>query len=67
MQLLESYKLLHGVNPLSCAYVVCACEIEKASFYVILYVSKCSASVQIPLIQTVLTKHIKVDALGHKM
>ena len=48
-------------------YVVCACEIEKVSFYVILYVSKCSASVQVPLIQTVLTKHIEVDALGHKM
>ena len=48
-------------------YVVCACEIEKVSFYVILYVSKCSASVHIPLIQTVLTKHIEVDALGHKM
>ena len=30
------------------------------------YVSKCSASIQIPHIQTVLTKHIKVAALGHK-
>ena len=31
------------------------------------YVSKCSASVQIPHIQTVLTKRIEVAALGHKM
>ena len=32
-----------------------------------IYVSKCSASIQIPHIQAVLTKHIKVAALGHKM
>ena len=31
------------------------------------YVSKCSASIQIPHIQTVLMKHIEVAALGHKM
>ena len=30
------------------------------------YVSKCSTSIQIPHIQTVLTKHIEVNALGHK-
>ena len=32
-----------------------------------IYVSKCSASIQIPHSQTVLTKHIEVAALGHKM
>ena len=31
------------------------------------YVSKCSASIQIPHIETILTKHIEVAALGHKM
>ena len=31
------------------------------------YVSKCSASIQIPHTETVLTKHIKVADLGHKM
>ena len=31
-----------------------------------IYVSKCSASIQIPHIQTVLTKHIEVADLGHK-
>ena len=32
-----------------------------------IYVSKCSASIQIPHIQMVLTKHIKAADLGHKM
>ena len=32
-----------------------------------IYVSMCSASIPIPHIQTVLTKHIEVAALGHKM
>ena len=31
------------------------------------YVSKCLASIQMPHIQTVLTKHIEVAALGHNM
>ena len=31
------------------------------------YVSKCSTSIHIAHIQTVLTKHIEVSALGHKM
>ena len=31
------------------------------------YISKCSASIQIPHIQTVLTKHIEDAALGHKI
>jgi len=31
------------------------------------FVSKCSATIQIPHIQTALTKHIQVAALGHKM
>ena len=31
------------------------------------YFSKCSASIQIPHIQTALTKHIQVAALSHKM
>ena len=30
-------------------------------------VSKCSANIQIPHIQTVLTKHIEAAILGHKM
>ena len=34
--------------------------------FIIIYVSKCSASIQIPHIQTVLTKLIEVAALGHK-
>ena len=33
----------------------------------VIYASKCSASIQIPHIQTVLTKRIDVAALGHKM
>ena len=33
----------------------------------LIYVSKCSASIQIPHIRTVSTKHIEVAALGHKM
>ena len=32
-----------------------------------IYVSKCSASIHIPHIQMVLTKHIKAADLGHKM
>ena len=32
-----------------------------------IYVSKCSTSIQIPHIQTVLTKHVAVAALGHMM
>ena len=35
--------------------------------FICIYVSKCSASIQIPRIQTVLTKRIEVAALGHKM
>ena len=35
--------------------------------FICLYLSKCSASIQIPHIQTVLTKRIEVAALGHKM
>ena len=31
------------------------------------YASKCSTSMQIPHIQTVLTKHTEAAALGHKM
>ena len=33
----------------------------------IIYVSKCSTSIQIPYVKTELTKHIKAAALGHKM
>ena len=32
-----------------------------------IYVSKCSTSIHIPHIQIVLTKHIVVATLGHKM
>ena len=54
--------------------VVCDCfgqfqnHTEAVWFYhIYIYVSKCSASIQIPHIQTVLTKHIEVAALGRKM
>ena len=35
--------------------------------YLFIYVSKCSTSIQIPHIQTILTKHIEVAPLGHKI
>ena len=44
------------------AYQICL-RVENSA----IYVSKCSTSIQIPHIQTVLTKHIKVAALGNKM
>ena len=58
----------------ACICVVCMCVRACVHACVItwnclgtIYVSKCSASIQIPHIQTVLTKHIKAANLGHKM
>ena len=40
---------------------------EMEDEIICIYVSMCSASIPIPHVQTVLTKHIKVATLVHKM
>ena len=42
-------------------------ERERYCLLLMIYVSNCSTSIQIPHIQTVLTKHTEVAAVSHKM
>ena len=67
-----NFTLIHSLNPFcsKCEQKI-ALQIHTIYFVHIsilcFNVSKCSASIQIPHIQTILTKHIEVAALGHKI
>ena len=69
---ITNFTLIHSLNPF-CSKCEQKIVLQIHTIYFIhisvlcFYVSKCSASIQIPHIQTVFTKHIEVAALGHKI